>query len=175
MRTGPKVMDLSGRRFGRLVVIGMVEAGNDAARTRRWLCLCECGNHAVKSFDSLMRATGNSGCRICFGLFQAKQHRKHGATVGLKKTPLWICWRSMRQRCRDPNLKAYRWYGAKGVKVCDEWMKYQAFHDWAMANGYAPGLSIDRIDANGNYEPVNCRWVTLSENTLNMHRAKASA
>jgi hypothetical protein len=153
----------------------MVEAGNDHAKTRRWLCLCACGNNIVKSFDTLFRTTVNSGCSVCFAALSAKRFRKHGATVGLKKTSLWLCWRSMRQRCRDPRCKAYRWYGAKGVRVCDDWQQYQGFHDWAMANGYAPGLSIDRIDANGNYEPTNCRWVTMAENTLAMHRSKVRA
>lgn len=72
----------------------------------------------------------------------------------------------MRARCKDGRVAAYRFYGARGISVCKEWDEsYQAFKDWAIANGYALGLSIDRNDPEGNYEPSNCRWITRSENT----------
>lgn len=77
--------------------------------------------------------------------------------------------RGMRQRCYNPKDAHYRWYGAKGITICEEWRTgekgEEAFVEWAVQNGYMPTLTIDRIDSNGNYEPSNCRWVSKSENS----------
>lgn len=71
----------------------------------------------------------------------------------------------MKQRCRDPNGKSYKNYGGRGIKVCQEWTDdFEAFYTWAMAHGYQEGLTIDRIDNDGDYKPDNCQWITLEEN-----------
>jgi len=73
----------------------------------------------------------------------------------------------MVQRCTNPKAAHYRNYGARGISICTEWRDFKTFHAWAIANGWAEGLEIDRRDNNGNYEPSNCRWVTHAENNLN--------
>lgn len=92
------------------------------------------------------------------------KHELHGDTG----TRLHSIWKSMRYRCNTPKWKPYQWYGARGIRVCEEWdTSYTAFKAWALVNGYADGLELDRIDVNGNYEPSNCKWITHHEQTLN--------
>lgn len=86
---------------------------------------------------------------------------------GLCNTPLYAVWRTMRQRCTNPNCRGYKWYGAKGIKVCEEWLNVENFFEWAIQSGYREGLTIDRIDSSGDYEPSNCRWVSMSEQQSN--------
>lgn len=74
---------------------------------------------------------------------------------------------TMKQRCYNPNRANFKWYGGKGIVVCDMWLEsFDAFHHWAITNGYKQGLSIDRIDSDSNYSPSNCRWITIQENVL---------
>lgn len=70
----------------------------------------------------------------------------------------------MRQRCENSAASNYQWYGGKGILVCEDWIDYARFREWALDSGYADDLEIDRIDASGNYEPGNCQWITKSEN-----------
>lgn len=88
-------------------------------------------------------------------------------THGMSHTRLHNIWLTMRQRCEKPNCSAYQKYGAKGIRVCDEWGSFISFRDWSMSNGYTDELTIDRIDPRGNYEPSNCRWVTQKEQQNN--------
>ena len=89
-----------------------------------------------------------------------KQAYKHGG-VG---TRLYRIWQNMLNRCRNSNIPNYKYWGNKGVLVCEEWHSFEKFREWAIANGYTDELTIDRIDCNGNYEPNNCQWITLQEN-----------
>ena len=91
----------------------------------------------------------------------------HGFTKSQPR--LYRIWRSMKRRCLNPNDTHYNLYGGKGIKICDEWYNPVNFITWALNNGYADNLSIDRLDANGNYEPQNCRWATSIEQ--NCHRS----
>lgn len=99
----------------------------------------------------------------------------HGLSKGPdgKRTRLYGIWVRMRQRCSDPNCTDYDRYGGRGVRVCREWDSFSAFHAWATANGYRDDLTIDRIDPDGNYEPINCRWIppaAQARNTRRNHR-----
>ena len=94
--------------------------------------------------------------------------KKHG----WKNTKLYISWVSMKQRILNPNDKAYKDYGGRGITICNEWLEFIPFKDWSLSNNYQEGLEIDRRDTNGNYEPSNCRWVTSTENNRNKRDTK---
>lgn len=86
---------------------------------------------------------------------------------GLHSHPLYAVWQTMKQRCENPNCRGYRWYGAKGIKVCAAWHDFKTFYDWAVNNGYEHGLTIERKNHHGDYEPSNCEWITMSEQQSN--------
>ena len=151
--------DITGQRFGRLVAVKRLES--DRRGAARWLCQCDCGGTSTPTAGSLRRGGAQScGCR---------QPR---TTHGQSRTPLHRKWGDMRSRCSNPNQSNY---GGKGIKVCDEWQTFEPFRDWSLENGYVEGLSIDRIDPDGDYEPGNCRYITMSENIARANRARAVA
>lgn len=154
-------LNLAGKQFGRLKVIQ--EFGRDKQGRCDWLCKCECGNEVVVHSRHLV-----NGKTISCGCLQkelvSKRFSKHGLTKEYKN--LINIWSSMNRRCSNSADNAYKNYGGRGIKVCNEWKNsVESFCDWAIHNGYQRGLSIDRIDVNGNYEPSNCQWITRSENS----------
>jgi len=93
-----------------------------------------------------------------------ENNKKHG----LSNTRLYHTWNAIKFRCDNKNSHRYKSYGGRGIKLCDEWRyNVKEFCDWAIKNGYTDKLTIDRIDVNGNYEPSNCRWVSVTENNRN--------
>ena len=161
-----QLKDLTGRRFGRLVVTDRAE--NTKEGRARWVCLCDCGKTSVKQGKLLL----NGHCRSCgCGAYESKvnncvSHRMSG-------TRLYHIWKAMKQRCYYPKHKDFHNYGERGIKVCEEWFtNFETFYAWAIANGYRDDLTLDRIDVNGNYEPSNCRWATWGEQRLNQRPRK---
>lgn len=163
MKAKKPYQDLTGKRFGRLTVLSLIESESGAKIPTKWLCRCDCGNELEVRACNLK--SGNSSSCGCLQRENAAIKKyKHGQTG----TKLFVAWVHIKQRCFNSKDKAFKYYGGRGITVCDEWKNdFQAFHDWAMSNGYADNLTIDRIDVNGNYEPSNCRWITIQEQQRN--------
>lgn len=165
------VNDLTGKRFGRFYVIGVAD---DGQRKTSYICQCDCGNIRKVRADGLTSGRSKScGCykresdsRNVKSVPAYKTFEERGFKSG--GTRLYNIWQGMRNRCKNENNPCYERYGGRGIRVCDEWNNdFVAFHDWALANGYAYDLTIDRIDVDGDYEPSNCRWATNEQQSIN--------
>lgn len=129
---------------------------------RMVLCKCDCGNEVVVRLEYLRSGhTKSCGCDTTSVLLA------HCKTHGQSKTRIHGIWAGMLSRCRNKNVKSYKYYGAKGVSACEEWADFANFMNWALSNGYRNDLTIDRINPFGNYEPDNCRWIPRSEQRYN--------
>ena len=161
-----KAKDLRGSVFGRWTVI---EKAESRKRMAVWKCRCECGTEK-EVYQKHLLSGASTSCG-CIRNEQASKRMKESNPAEIKHnmhhTRLYGKWRNMKHRCHNPNDRNYRYYGGKGIKVCDEWQEFIPFMEWALKNGYNEGLSIDRIDFDGNYEPKNCRWLTIQKQQYN--------
>lgn len=160
-----KIIDLTGMVFDRLSVVSLNRSGSKTY----WNCLCICGRTKSVRSDSLRDGSIRS-CGCLLRETASKSLSKHRFTCTNKR--LYYMWWAMVDRCRNPKVKMYKHYGGRGIKVCPEWEKdCKVFIDWALANGYSDKLSIDRIDNNGNYEPNNCRFITMKDQLRNTSKS----
>jgi len=161
---GAKV-NLAGQKFGRLLVL--YDTGERKNKHVVWHCRCDCGNEVDARGDNL-----TSGLARSCGCYNRERVAEVQATHGMSRHggahPVYWVWHGMLQRCKNPNDKRYKYYGGRGITVCDEWHDAEKFIGWAVLNGWEKGLTLDRIDNNGNYKPDNCRWVTRKVQSRNM-------
>ena len=153
-----KKIEMAGKRFGRLVVLS--QEGQTKDYKCLWLCRCDCGNVGV----FLGKYLRNGDTRSC-GCLKIDSLVSRVKTHGLTNHPLYEIYMGMLRRCKDPSREGYKNYGGRGVKVLFDCV--EDFYDFAMNNGWEPGLHIDRIDNNGPYSRDNCRFVTQAENNRN--------
>ena len=155
-----------GKQFGKLEIVGFEHYD----KYWKWVCKCECGNE--KSYVPLKLIRGKTKTCGCGKIARCKEYTslyrtKHGG----RHTRLYHIWHGMKERCFTSTNKDYPNWGGRGITVCQEWANdFSAFRDWAMSNGYADNLTIDRINNDGNYEPSNCRWTTQLEQNRNRRK-----
>lgn len=156
-----RIIDMTGKKCGRLQVMEFSEMRKDGQAY--WKCLCDCGNTVIVAGNKLR--SGHT--RSCGCYKTTVQHRTH-LIHGLTNSQLYVAWRNMISRCCNPkNTMAHR-YSKRGITICEDWRRdFSAFAAWALQNGYEEGLTLDRIDVDGNYCPENCRWITRDEQYLN--------
>lgn len=176
---GGNPTDITGLKFGRLTALYRID---DDRKDTYWLCRCDCGNTIEVPLGSLWSGnTRSCGClhRDFMDTIDRTKisHKKHGAfdRYGHGER-LYSIWKGMRGRCNDKNRDCYKYYGGRGIKVCEEWDKdYAIFRDWALAHGYDKDAkrgdcTIDRINNDGNYEPDNCRFVSMKIQNSNKRK-----
>jgi hypothetical protein len=159
---GRKANDLTGRVFEKLKVLE--RDGN--TRPTRWICQCECG-----TIKSIIGQSLLNGCSTSCGCVRKEKIIGCSTKHGKCGTKLYECLKNMKKRCYNPNHPRYEHWGGRGITICDEWLNEENgvlnFYNWAMTNGYQEGLSIDRINNDGNYEPSNCRWTDSYTQRMN--------
>lgn len=167
-----KFQDRTGQVIGRLKVIRRAPDFTSASGKHRtmWQCQCECGNIVTVRSDCL-----NGNHTLSCGCYHSDVVSEYMSNLVRvvdydSKERLHNIWYLMHYRCNNPKFHEYNNYGGRGIQVCDEWENiegYFNFKKWALNNGYADNLTIDRINVDGNYEPSNCRWIPKIEQAGN--------
>lgn len=170
--------DLTGRRFGRLTVVGISEIKEVRRKSRinryaMWNCACDCGGiHIANSYDLKSGKTKSCGCLARENLIKCRT--KHG----LSDTRLYGIYTGIKNRCYNKNEPSYGNYGGRGIRMCEEWRNdFFSFYEWSLSNGYDESLSskqctIERIDVNGDYCPENCKWIPMRQQGWNKRNTR---
>ncbi len=157
-------VDITGQRFGRLVAVShvLIKGRNS------WFCDCDCGNKTVVEIYNLDKGVTTS-CGCLYKKMVGDKFRKHG----MSSTKIYILWRGMRNRCRNPNVKGYERYGGRGIKVDPRWDSFEHFLE-DMGPKPSDEHALDRIDNNGDYTKENCKWSTKCEQAQNRRKHPAN-
>lgn len=157
--------DLTGQKFGRLTV---VHRGNShrlpcGQVQTMWICMCDCGNLTTVNTGNL-----RTGKVVSCGCYNKEKSHISYPKHGKSRDRIYGIWAGIKKRCNLSSNPSYQYYGGRGITICDEWnSNFTLFYEWAIAHGYQDGLSIDRINQDGNYEPNNCRWVSMKKQENN--------
>lgn len=154
------LIERTGKMFGKLLVVA-----RDSDNTSSWICLCDCGVRCTVHGQNLRR-----GLQVSCGCWRRERNTVHGHAIGGRSSPTYLSWVAMIGRCEDPGNRAWKYYGARGISVCESWHKFENF----LADmGIRPARkTIDRYpNKNGNYELTNCRWATAKEQYANRRTA----
>jgi hypothetical protein len=147
---------LINKQFNKLTIL---EESYKKNNRRFFLCKCDCGNKTILPLSNIINGyTKSCGCI----------KKKHG----FSKTRIHSIWIGIKGRCLNKNCVIFYKYGGRGIKICDEWLNFENFKKWSDNNGYKDNLTIDRINGNGNYEPLNCRWATYQQQNSNLSMLK---
>lgn len=157
--------DITGERFGRWTALRYVPGARTPRTIGKWEVICDCG-----SVRLVRTALLTQGLSTSCGCYAREQARRRVRTHGMTDSPEFQSWTAMRKRCLNPNHKAYHRYGGRGITICPEWDSFEKFY---VDMGPRPeGTSLDRVDLDGNYEPSNCRWVAVQEQSQNREIVK---
>jgi hypothetical protein len=164
-----KIEDLTGMKFNRLTVISLSDKTNKR-HDRYWLCECDCENKTRKLISEYHLRRGT--IKSCGCLSREWTTNKNKERAFTNKLPNYNnirnSYEAMYKRCYDETHDGYKYYGGRGITICNEWLNnYKEFYKWAINNGYKKNLTIERIDVDGNYEPTNCCWATMKEQCYN--------
>lgn len=160
-----KRVDVSGLKFGLLTAISPHERMPDGRWA--WSFSCDCGAIIYRRVSTVIKSKKEGKISHC-GCANAL--KTHGLTKSNKHLN-WV-WSAMKQRCGNPNCKDYHNYGGRGISMCQDWMDFNKFHSWAVSSGYRRGVTIERIDVNGDYVPENCKWIPNDKQALNRSNNK---
>ena len=158
-----RFIDITGKKYNKLTVLSFYDIKDNKSR---WLCQCDCGNKTIVKGTQLKNGkTKSCGCLL--------HQKKYDKETEKKIKRLQHIYSQMKQRCYKIDNHIYKYYGGKGITICDEWLNNSNnFYKWALENGYDNNLTIERINVNGNYEPSNCKWITKTQQGYNKTNSK---